>query len=138
MKKLLLAVIVACLLFSTKTFAQRISEGPGFTLVLCADGSAQAWGANYVGQLGDNGTGDDSPIPVDVYEINNLVSIDAGTTFSLALKNDGSVWAWGDNTNGACGDGTYETRFAPVQVYGPDSVSFLDNVQDIAAGNQVA
>lgn len=138
MKKLLLAVITTCLLIPTKTFAQRISEGPGFTLVLCADGSAQAWGANYVGQLGDNGTGEDSPIPVDVYEINNLVSIDAGTTFSLALKNDGSVWAWGDNTNGACGDGTYETRFAPVQVYGPDSVTFFDNVQDIAAGNQVA
>lgn len=36
---------------------------------------AQAWGANYVGQLGDNGTGDNSPVPVDVYAIDNLKTI---------------------------------------------------------------
>lgn len=137
MKHFTLLIFAAFLCTLQITNAQNIAEGGSFTVVLCADGTAQAWGANYVGQLGDNGTGDNSPVPVDVYAIDNLKTIASGTTFSLALKNDGTVWAWGENMNGGCGDGTTITRFAPVQVYGPDSISFLDEVIDIAAGNQV-
>lgn len=137
MKHFTLPIFAAFLFTLQITNAQHIAEGGSFTVVLCADGTAQAWGANHVGQLGDNSTGDDSPVPVEVYGIDNLNKISTGATFSLALKNDGTVWAWGENTNGGCGNGTKVTRFAPVQVYGPDSISFLDEVIDIAAGNQV-
>ena len=46
----------------------------------------------------------------------------------LAIKNDGTLWAWGDNTDGELGDGTYNDRDTPVQVVG------LTNVIAIAAG----
>ncbi|HEX3047616.1 MAG TPA: carbohydrate binding domain-containing protein, partial [Bacillota bacterium] len=52
----------------------------------------------------------------------------AGAVHSLALKCDGTVWAWGYNGNGQFGDGTYQSSSTPVQVYG------LTNVKRIAAG----
>ncbi len=35
---------------------------------------------------------------------------------SLALKNDGTLWAWGDNDYGQLGDGTLTNRFSPTQI----------------------
>ena len=54
--------------------------------------------------------------------------IAAGYGYSLALKNDGTVWAWGDNEAGQLGDGTTTQRNAAVQVSG------LAGVSAIAAG----
>jgi alpha-tubulin suppressor-like RCC1 family protein len=56
----------------------------------------------------------------------------AGAYHSLALKGDGTVWAWGYNGNGQFGDGTYQSRSTPVQVYG------LTNVKRIAAGGRMS
>ncbi|MGX4585321.1 RCC1 domain-containing protein [Paenibacillus chitinolyticus] len=55
-----------------------------------------------------------------------------GTSFSLALKADGTVWAWGINTSGQLGDGTTTKRPLPQQVLG------LDNVVKISAGGSHA
>src|SRR4030095_690037 len=35
---------------------------------------------------------------------------------SLALKDDGTVWAWGWNSNGQLGDGTLVQRITPAQI----------------------
>src|SRR6188768_2635135 len=37
-------------------------------------------------------------------------SIDGGDTYSVALKPDGSLWAWGYNYYGQLGDGTYDDK----------------------------
>jgi hypothetical protein len=42
----------------------------------------------------------------------------------LALKNDGTVWAWGYNANGRLGDGTGTQRLSPVQVVLGSGASF--------------
>ena len=42
----------------------------------------------------------------------------AGGRFSLAVLNDGTCRAWGDNFYGQLGDGSYEDRHAPVAVHG--------------------
>jgi alpha-tubulin suppressor-like RCC1 family protein len=52
----------------------------------------------------------------------------AGNGFSLAVRPDGTVWAWGDNSSGSLGDGTSTHRATPVQVSG------LTNVKAVAAG----
>ena len=56
----------------------------------------------------------------------------AGAGHSLALKSDGTVWAWGLNSSGQLGDGTTTTRTTPVQVDG------LSNVIEVAAGAEAA
>ena len=38
--------------------------------------------------------------------LTSVTSVAAGQNFSLALRNDGTVWAWGDNAHGQLGDGT--------------------------------
>jgi len=48
------------------------------------------------------------------------VSGGAGHYFSVALKSDGSLWAWGDNQYGQLGDGTTTNRLMPSRV-GTDS-----------------
>ena len=52
----------------------------------------------------------------------------AGGYHVLALKDDGTVWAWGYNSSGQLGDGTLVDKNTPVQVEN------LANVKDIAAG----
>ena len=43
-------------------------------------------------------------------------SISAGYTHSLGIKSNGTLWAWGDNSNGQLGDGTTTNRNVPTQV----------------------
>ena len=43
-------------------------------------------------------------------------AIAAGATHTLALKNDGTVWAWGLNGVGQLGDGSTSERFTPGAV----------------------
>jgi hypothetical protein len=45
-----------------------------------------------------------------------LISISDGRIHNLALKSDGTLWAWGDNSYGQLGDGTTTQRNSPVQV----------------------
>ncbi|HLM46115.1 MAG TPA: hypothetical protein VK458_19750, partial [Myxococcaceae bacterium] len=44
------------------------------------------------------------------------VAVQAGSFHSLALKQDGTVWTWGDNYYGQLGDGTLTDRYSPVMV----------------------
>ena len=73
-----------------------ITGGEDYSLALKNDGTAWAWGANYNGQLGvDNGTTPRSLTPVRVAGLSGVTAIAGGAQHCLALKNDGTVWAWG-------------------------------------------
>ncbi|SES01076.1 RCC1 domain-containing protein [Salipaludibacillus aurantiacus] len=83
-----------------------------------------AWGRNFEGQLGD-GTNNDSNVPVEITSISNVIDIAGGGTnltgfgdHSLAILEDGTVWAWGFNDFGQLGNGTNNDSNVPVQVTG--------------------
>ncbi|MFC1482170.1 RCC1 domain-containing protein [Myxococcota bacterium] len=60
--------------------------------------------------------------------------IDAGAFFNCALKTDGTVWCWGENSYGQLGDGTQSHRSTPVQVVGPGGLGFVTDVAYLDAG----
>ena len=95
-----------------------ISAGDSHTLALKSDGSLWAWGINSVGELGNGkkGPGENSSDPVRVGTDLNWRAISANGSHSLALKSDGSLWAWGWNGYGQLGDGTTVSRSVPVRV----------------------
>ena len=105
-----------------------VAAGNYHTLAVKSDGTVWAWGNNGYGQLGD-GTTTGRPTPVQVIQLSNVIAVAAGQDyFSLALKSDGTVWAWGYNGYGQLGDGTTTNRTSPVQV------ASLSGVSQIAAG----
>ena len=124
--------ILLGLLFSSLASAvtPTIASGGTFTVVLKSDGTLSAWGNNQFGQLGDGTTTQrNSPVPVPVPGLTGVVAIAAGSMHTLALKSDGTVLAWGDNSQGKLGDGTTTQRNSPVPVPG------LTGVVAIAVGD---
>ncbi len=108
-----------------------IAAGEKHSLALKSDGTILAWGSDDFGQLGDNAAGGvSSTTPVPVQDATNIVAIAAGRSFSLALKSDGTLLAWGANFSGELGDGSSTDRTTPVAVGGSNS----NNIVAIAAG----
>ena len=66
-----------------------------------------------------NSAGSDSPVQI----MTGAVSISAGGSQDLAVKSDGTVWAWGSNLNGELGNGSNTNSMTPVQVSGLGGVS---------------
>ena len=116
---------------SNKIIAVSIGETHG--IALAADGIVYAWGLNTYGMLGNNNT-TASYIPVKVLKgeysgstylgddsSNKITSISAGAYFSHTLAADGTVFAFGFNNNGQCGNGTVVSsspygQLTPVKV----------------------
>jgi len=106
---------------------RSISAGTNHSLAVKIDGSVWAWGNNDNGQFGDNSVGS-SRIPVLIDRLpNDIRTIVAGDSYSLALKRDGTVWAWGLNNHGQLGNNSTTSSPTPVQV------NNLTNVTAIAA-----
>jgi len=54
--------------------------------------------------------------------LTDVKTIAAGMNHCVALKNDGTVWTWGQNKFGQLGNGTKENSSVPVQVVGLSDV----------------
>jgi alpha-tubulin suppressor-like RCC1 family protein len=107
---------------------KAVAAGWDHSLALKSDGTVWAWGSNSAGALGDTTT-TNRPFPVRVQGgLTTVDAIAAGNGFSLALKHDGTVWAWGANWKGQLGDGTLIDKHTPVPVSG------LTGAKAIAAG----
>jgi uncharacterized repeat protein (TIGR01451 family) len=116
--------------FAPTGISPQLAAGDMHSLVLKNDGTIWAWGDNQMSQLG-NGSTLDSPIPVQVSGLTSVTEVAGGMgTFSLALRSDGTVWAWGLNGQGQLGDGTLITRSVPIQVTGLTGMTAVAGAQN--------
>lgn len=104
------------------TSSRFLGTGSDHSLGVANTGDAWAWGDNGTGQLGNNST-TQSTSPTQVFSVSggleNVLQIAGGDWHSLALKEDGTLWAWGNNSQGRLGVGTTPSQsLVPVQVSG--------------------
>ena len=112
-----------------------IAGGIYHSLALRSDGTVWTWGYNYYGAPTNSNTPVQVLGPGGSGSLTGIVAIAGGSTDSLALKNDGTVWAWGYNEYGELGNGTFTTSGTPVQVVGPGGSGYLTGVVAIAGGS---
>ena len=105
-------------------------------MALLWDGSVWTWGSDVSGKLGDgqvspsyNVTNNDSFLPLRVHGLGNtgyltsIVAISAGESHNLALRSDGTVWAWGWNFYGQLGNGATSSFLTPNPTAAPASAA---------------
>ena len=125
--------------------AQRVAVGESSAYVLLEDGSVVAWGENDEGQLGNGPSGSNKPLgtypkpsvtPVRVTDLADIIAIEAGRKHAIALRKDGTVWAWGIRDDGAIGDGDAKPAgsLRVVSATAPVAVRGLTGITQIAAG----
>jgi alpha-tubulin suppressor-like RCC1 family protein len=103
----------------------QISAGGYFVMAIRSNGTAWGWGGNSSGQLGTNNTSSySSPVSV-VGGFTDWIQINAALYHTVAIRANGTAWAWGNNAVGGLGDATTTNRSSPVSVVG----GFTDWVQ---------
>lgn len=82
------------------------------------DGTMWSWGSNASGILGINdGSGStrrSSPVQIGSSTDWSFVATGGGSGY--AIKTNGTMWAWGSNSNGALGINSSATQSAPIQI----------------------
>jgi alpha-tubulin suppressor-like RCC1 family protein len=111
-----------------------VSGGDYNSIALRANGTVWKWGLNDVGELG-MGTNDNTGAGPSVDHVahpfagqiltdkfgaafSNVVRVSNRDYHNIAVKADGSVWMWGANDQGQCGDGTTTDIYRPLPVIG--------------------
>ena len=122
----------------------QVSAGTDHSLAVGSDGYAYAWGNNNNGQLGNNITSFSS-VPVRVCDPSTgsnadtglkAIQVSAGRLFSLAIDQDGNIWAWGYNDNGQLGNGKTSGTNTPQSVLlDPKHASTVLKAVQVSAGD---
>lgn len=140
------AVILSVLGFGSSSFAETVFQtnqyGTTHGLHVKPDGTVYAWGTNASGEVGDGTTTMTTGL-IQIPGLSDVVSVSGGgaaavlsqpaTYSSFAVKADGTVWSWGDNSYGKLADPT-----ASVSRSSPAPASLLSNVRQIICGDRWA
>lgn len=112
-------------LIPTMPVAASVAAGAAFTCIHTTDGTVRCFGANRSGELGNGRVDEGGPVLSNVIAspgsastnpLQNVRSIEAGSSTTCAVLGDRSVRCWGSNETGALGNGTLSEHFGPVAV----------------------
>ncbi|CAK0761722.1 hypothetical protein CCP4SC76_3540001 [Gammaproteobacteria bacterium] len=115
---------------------RHIAAGDNHSLAITEDGRAWSWGSNAFGQLGMGQTDEMAhSVPQPIPGLTHTLALAGGWKFSLAANADSTVWAWGDNSAGQLGNGTFAAHDSPRLAENATIDGILDLDQD-ATNNQ--
>ncbi|MCB0409597.1 MAG: T9SS type A sorting domain-containing protein [Flavobacteriales bacterium] len=109
---------------------KMVSASDYSSYILLLDGTVMAWGQGIYGQIGDGTNTNFVYTPTPVLNLDSVIVIESNSAgdFVLAIRTNGTVWAWGHNGSGQLGIGNKIDQNLPQQVIG------LDSIVDVAAG----
>lgn len=102
-------------IYGGHTFCE-ISAGGHFSLAIDYNGVGWAWGDCSYGALGNNTSIESHKTPISIWGNHTFCKIAAGFGFSLAIDNNYSLWAWGDNSSGQLGNDTIQSKLTPILI----------------------
>lgn len=120
-RALVLAGALAGLVCPAMAAIPHVVIGDYHMLLLNADGSVTSWGRGDAGQLGRGENDRSNPSPARIASLGTeVVALTAGGQLSAAVKRDGTVWVWGNVSDGLIGSNTSggQFRYEPTQVPG--------------------
>lgn len=99
------------------TIVRSVAEELDTSLAATSTGQAYAWGNGSSGGLGDGSTNSvDTPVPVSLPAGTRTTAVAGERYAGLALTSTGAVYAFGDNSYGALGNGSTTASTVPVKV----------------------
>ena len=93
-----------------------LSSGRYFNIVSNSDGELWSWGRNGFGELGTGSIDYETSPKQELLAATDWLDVGVGKDFSVGLKDDGTLWTWGNGQNFALGDGTAISKNAPTQI----------------------
>lgn len=95
-----------------------ITCGERHVIARTQSGLLYSWGDNLCGQLGDDSNVDRyKPMIIDSLSTLNIIEVCCGAYHSLALTNEGELFAWGYNRIGQIGNGQNKNNeWAPINI----------------------
>ena len=105
--------------FAGGTNWKQVSCGGLHTAAIKTDGTLWVWGGNSSGQLGINFSNlINKSTPVTTFAGGtNWKQVSGGSFYTAAIKTDGTLWTWGNNSNASLGDNTIINRSTPVTTF---------------------
>ena len=94
------------------------------------DGTVWAWGGNGSGQLGLGPTAPGTSTAAVVPGLTDVTALSAYGDTVLALRADGTVWAWGSGDQGELGNGMVGDLAVPTQVPGLGGITAVAEGQN--------
>jgi hypothetical protein len=115
---LLLCVCINVNAQCTNSSWKKLSQGTNFSIALKTDGTIWMWGLNSNGVRGNGATTINTVIkhPEQIGTDSDWVDISVGRLFVLALKQNGDLYGWGDNSYGNLGLGNNTDQSMPVKI----------------------
>jgi alpha-tubulin suppressor-like RCC1 family protein len=114
---LLICFLLTYLVGSTQCW-NKFSGGSYQSIALKSDGTMWGFGKNGggIGWLIGSPTPTYVKEPTQIGNMSDWSSVGSGSEFNVALKTDGTLWAWGYNAYGQLGDGTTINKNSPIQI----------------------
>ena len=103
-----------------------VSTGFGQTVAIKTNGTMWSWGDNAKGQLGNGTITTPIVVPAQIGTDTDWVNVTTGTAHSVAIKSNGTMWAWGDDDFGQLGHGGATTTPNPVPTQIGTDTDWLD------------
>jgi alpha-tubulin suppressor-like RCC1 family protein len=116
--------------FAGGTNWKQVSPGGSHTAAIKTDGTLWTWGYGSNGRLGNAATTERSTPVTTFAGGTNWKQVSSGTGHTAAIKTDGTLWTWGNGSDGQLGNAAITSRSTPVTTFAGGN-----NWKQVSAGN---